>query len=231
MDSPATILSTKKLTLAQKELLLNTGLGFVEYDAINIELLEIKIDHETQNAIFTSKNAVKAIQNSEFRIQNCFCVGSNTKKLLEENGQNVVEVAQNASDLAKTIIKKYKNGSFLFFCGNLRRNELPDLLKRNNVNVKEQIVYKTHINSKKFNRSFDGILFFSPSGVQSYVSENKMDKSIAFCIGSTTASEAKKYTNNIIIANKPTVENVIVQAVKYFKEDLKGFQNLEGLSP
>ena len=212
-----TILSTKKLSVAQKELLLNTGLGFVEYDAIRIEFIETSIDYTIQNAIFTSKNAVKAIQDFGMNISNCFCVGENTKKLLQEHDLNVVETAQNASDLAKTIIENYKNESFLFLCGNLRRNELPDLLKQNNVDVKEKVVYKTHLKSNKFNRQFDGILFFSPSGIQSYVSENTIGESIVFCIGNTTASEAKKHTENSIVANKPTVENVIVQAVKYFK--------------
>ncbi|WP_106791570.1 uroporphyrinogen-III synthase [Aquimarina sp. Aq78] len=218
MDTSPTILSTKKLSAAQKELLLNTGIGFVEYEAITIKLLEINIEDTVQNAIFTSKNAVKAIKNSGMVVSNCFCVGDNTKKLLQENDLNVVETAQNASDLAEIIIKKYKNDSFLFFCGNLRRDELPDLLEQNNVEVKEQIVYKTHLKSNKFNRTFDGILFFSPSGIQSYVSENKIEESVSFCIGNTTASEAKKYTDNIIVANKPTVENVIVQAVKYFNK-------------
>ncbi len=211
------ILSTKKLSTSQKELLLSSGIGFVVYDAIKIELLKVDKLPDVQNAIFTSKNAVKSVLSSGTNISNCFCVGDNTKKLLEENGQKVIENAQNASNLAKIIAKKHKDESFLFFCGNLRRNELPDLLKERKIALKEQIVYKTHPNSKKFDRSFEGILFFSPSGVQSFVSENDMDSSIAFCIGKTTASEAKKYTDNIIIANKPTVENVIVQAVKYFK--------------
>ncbi len=217
MNISTTILSTKKLTIAQKELLLNTGISFVEYNAIQIEFLESIVEADIQNAIFTSKNAVRAIINSGMNISNCFCVGENTKRLLEENGKKVIETAQNASNLAEIIIKNYKDDSFLFFCGNLRRNELPDLLNQNNIELKEQIVYKTHQNLKKFDRSFDGILFFSPSGIQSYVEENKMNDSIAFCIGKTTASEARKHTKNIIIANKPTVENVIVQTAKYFK--------------
>ncbi len=218
MNISATILSAKKLTTSQKELLLNARIGFVEYDPIRIEFLEVEVENEIQNAIFTSKNAVKAIQNAEINIQNCFCVGSTTKKILEENGHNVIETAQNATELAEIIVKKYKKESFLFFCGNLRRNELPEYLNQNNVNLNEQIVYKTHQTSIKFNRSFDGILFFSPSGIQSYVLENNIAESVVFCIGNTTASEAKKYTNEIIIANKPTVENVIVQAVKYFNK-------------
>ncbi|WP_298542410.1 uroporphyrinogen-III synthase [uncultured Aquimarina sp.] len=216
MNSNSTILSTKKLSTAQKGLLLNSGIGFVEYNAIEIELLDVDFNRDIKHAIFTSKNAVKAIQNSKFSIQNCFCVGENTKKLLEENGQKVVETAQNASDLGEIISKNYKNGKFYFFCGNLRRDELPLILKEDNIELEEEIVYKTHKRSKKFDRVFDGILFFSPSAIQSYVSNNFIDKSMVFCIGNTTASEAKKYTNNIIVANKPTVENVIVQAVKYF---------------
>ncbi|WP_109301843.1 uroporphyrinogen-III synthase [Aquimarina sp. AU474] len=214
----ATVLSTKKISLPQKELLLNSGIGFVLYDAITIEILKFNLAESVVNGIFTSKNAVKAIIESEINISNCFCVGENTKRLLQNNGLKVVETAQNASDLAKKIIKGYKNEDFSFFCGNLRRNELPDLLAQNKITLKEQKVYKTHLNSKKFNRSFDGILFFSPSGVQSYVAENTIDQSVAFCIGNTTASEAKKYCDTIIVANKPTVENVIVQAVKYFNK-------------
>ncbi len=216
MNSQSSILSTKILSIAQKELLLNAGIGFVEYSAIEIELLDDNFYPKIENVIFTSKNAVKAIRNTEFRTQNCFCVGDKTKRLLEENGHKVIEVAQNASELAESIVKKYKKEHFLFLCGNHRRDELPLILKENSVQLEERIVYKMHKKHKKFNRSFDGLLFFSPSGVDSYFSHNDTGKSVAFCIGNTTASEAKKYTNNIIVANKPTVENVIVQAVKYF---------------
>ncbi len=215
-----TILSTKKLSVAQKELILNSGLGFVEYDAIKIELLEVEMNDEVRHAIFTSKNAVKAVLNttSQLNIKNCYCVGDNTKKLLVDHGQNVIETAQNASDLAKIIVENYKNTSFQFFCGNLRRNELPDILKQHSVKLKEQIVYNTHMNSRIFDRVFDGILFFSPSGIQSYVAKNRIGDSITFCIGNTTASEAINYTDTVRVANKPTVENVIIQAIKYFKK-------------
>ena len=78
-------------------------------------------------------------------------------------------------------------------------------------------VYRTHSNPKAFNRNFDGILFYSPSGIQSYLLENKLGNSMLFCIGNTTAAEAKKHSENIILANKPTVENVLVQAINYYK--------------
>lgn len=218
MNAHRTILSTKVLSASQKSLLLNAGIGLVQYDAITIERLEaVQFPDKVKNVIFTSKNAVRAIQDTKIIMHQCFCVGGTTKRILEENGQKVVEIAQNATELAEIIVKKYKNEDFLFFCGNLRRAELPNILKQHQVQLQEQIVYKTYHNAKHFKTSFDGILFFSPSGVESFMLKNDLSNSMAFCIGNTTANEVRKHTNNSIIANKPTVENVIVQAVKYFK--------------
>jgi len=217
------VLSTKILSKPQKELLLNAGIGLVEYDAITIELLDVPISKNTKNAIFTSKNAVRSVFNKTSEpfavdfMQRVFCVGENTKKLLEQNGCNVIETAPNASELAKIIVNKYKEESFTFFCGNIRRDQLPNILKQNNVVLQEEIVYKTYQNNKKFDRRFDGLLFFSPSAIKSYVLENKLQDSVVFCIGNTTATEAKNHTNSIVIANKPTIENVIIQAIKYSK--------------
>ena len=61
-------------------------------------------------------------------------------------------------------------------------------------------------------------MFFSPSGVKSFSIKNKINNAIAFCIGETTANEAKKITQNIIIANKASIENVLVQVIKYDRD-------------
>lgn len=213
-----TVLSTKMLSLPQKELFLNSGLGLVEYDALKIELLDVKIPLDFVNYIFTSKNAVHAFlkqaMHSDPSRFNAFCVGEKTKGLLETNGVKVVEMAQNALDLAEILVKKHQKESFLFLCGNKRRDELPETLTKNNIQYKELMVYRTLFNSKPFQRKFDGIMFFSPSGIQSYLSENTVENSTLFCIGETTAAEARKYSKRIIVANKPTVENVLVQTIK-----------------
>ncbi len=216
-----TVLSTKILTPSQKELFLNSGLGLVEYDALKIEFLNVKIPLDHNNYIFTSKNAVKAFLNQTKDLGttkfNAFCVGEKTKALLEENDLKVIEMSENASELAKNIVKRRQNETFVFLCGNKRRGELPNVLTKNSVQYKELEVYHTHLNPKKFQRDFDGILFFSPSGIRSYLLENRIGNSTLFCIGETTAAEAQKHSNNIIIANKPTVENVLVQAINHFK--------------
>jgi uroporphyrinogen-III synthase len=215
-----TVLSTKKLTEKQKELLQNAGVSLVEYNAIHIDFVSFKVPSIIENAIFTSQNAVLSIQNSEFRIQNCFCVGEKTKALLEENGIKVIKMTEYASKLADYLVKNHKNDSFHFFCGNIRSDEIPSRLKENNITFKEIEVYKTTLNPKKFERQFDAVLFFSPSGVRSFCEERSNvtdNKAIFVCIGTTTASEAKRYTENVVVSNATTLESVIAKAVKTLK--------------
>ena len=83
-------------------------------------------------------------------------------------------------------------------------------------------VYKTMLTPKKFENPFDGILFFSPSGVQSFVIGQIINSDeipafggmTAFCIGKTTASEAEKYFGKVEVSPETTVESVIEKVVK-----------------
>lgn len=213
----AKILSTKKLTPSQKELLVNAGFSLVEADFIKISFIDFESDSFIENAIFTSKNSVESIIDRNISIKNCYCVGDKTEAMLIDNGFNVTEKAYQAKGLAKKIIDNHRDKRFTFFCGDKRREELPELLSAHNIKLEEIEVYKTQTNSKQIFGRFDGIMFFSPSAVRSFVLKNHIDDAVAFCLGKTTETEVKKHTNNIITANKPTIENVIVQVVKHFK--------------
>jgi uroporphyrinogen-III synthase len=78
-------------------------------------------------------------------------------------------------------------------------------------------VYNTTLNFRKFKSDFEGALFFSPSGVSSYIQENSLENSVAFCIGNTTANEAKKYTSDIVVGTQATIESTIDELNGYFK--------------
>ncbi|WP_298246848.1 uroporphyrinogen-III synthase [uncultured Christiangramia sp.] len=216
-----TVISTKKLALNQKELLLNSGIGFAEYDAIEIEFLNFDLPEQTiQNAIFTSKNSLKAITSKQIDITNCFCVGEKTAIMAKEMGYNVLETTAYAHDLANIIIQNYPDREFQFFCGYSRLDKLPEMLQQQNIALKEIKVYKTALNIQQFRSDYDGILFYSPSGVKSYTSKNTIN-SIAFCIGDTTASEAKRHTTSIVTPGTPGIENLIAMVAKTFRKDLK----------
>ncbi len=225
MKQPIRVLSTKKLLVNQKQFLLNANISLVEADFISINQKKVNIETINENLIFTSQNAVLSlIENLEdtdtielLKKKNVFCVGMKTKGLLEENGFNVIAYTGYAADLAEIITLIYGKEKFTFFSGNLRRDTLPDALKEAKIVFNEIEVYQTILNPQKVNGTFDGILFYSPSGIQSYLKDNKINKETCFCIGTTTADALENITNNVIIANQPTVENVIIQCINYYK--------------
>ena len=223
------VLSTKKLSPSQRDLLINAGVSLVEYNAINIEFVPFDTPAAIENAIFTSQNGVKSFfEDVRSRIstsldvnfiENCFCVGEKTKALLEENGQKVIKMTEYASELSEYLVKNHKSDSFYFFCGNIRSDVIPLALKENNIVFEEIEVYKTTLSPKNFERQFDAILFFSPSGVRSFYEKNNPSRvqSVAVCIGTTTATEAKKYNDKVVISNSTIVESVIAKTVKILK--------------
>ena len=144
-------------------------------------------------------------------------MGQKTKKLLEKNHFIIQESADYASDLGLIIAKQYKHNSFTFLSGNIRRNTLPDLLNENNIKWNEVVTYVTTLNPKKITSKIDGILFFSPSAIESYLTKNTLESEICFCVGTTTAKALEHKTKNIIIAVQPTVENVIEEVIKQYK--------------
>ncbi len=212
------ILSTKKLSPVQKDQLLQQGVHVVDYDAIAVTFLDFDAPEIIDNAIFTSQQAVRSfLEKSQgvLSIKNCFCVGEKTKSFLEENGLKVIEIGQNAAELAQNIAKNYKKSDFYYFCGTIRREELPKALKSEKMTVFEVKTYKTVLKTKKFDQNWDGILFFSPSGVASYISENKPKKnSCAVCIGLTTATSAKKHFKSVVIAPTSTIESVLEKTIE-----------------
>ncbi|WP_166921356.1 uroporphyrinogen-III synthase [Flavobacterium poyangense] len=215
------ILSTKKLSDIQKNELQKAGLELTEVDFIQTENKPFQIANLNDNLIFTSQNAVHSVladpNVEKLKSKNVFCVGLKTKILLSDNGFNVVAYTGYAADLAEIITLIYGHESYTFFSGNLRRETLPNALKEADVKLNEIQVYQTSLTPHKIKTPVDAILFFSPSGVESYLKENSIKKEICFCIGETTAQALEKITKNIIVADQPTVEDVIEDVIHEYK--------------
>jgi uroporphyrinogen-III synthase len=226
MTKQINILSTKKLLPNQKQDLLDANISLIEEDFIETKIKSFELSKVNDNLIFTSQNAVQSVLQHpkcnelipKLREKNVFSVGMKTKDLLTENGFNVVAYTGYAADLAEIISLIYGKESYTFFSGNLRRDVLPNTLKENGIAFNEIEVYETNITSKKVTNKLDGILFFSPSAVESYLKLNTIKEEMCFCIGETTAEALEnKKVKNIIIADKPTVENVITEVIEYYK--------------
>ena len=57
------------------------------------------------------------------------------------------------------------------------------------------------------------VLFFSPSGVESFFLDNSFDGT-AICIGNTTRSEVLKYIKDADVSNSTTIESVVEKALE-----------------
>ncbi|MCO5724307.1 uroporphyrinogen-III synthase [Robiginitalea marina] len=211
------LLATRKLGSAHREILMAAGWRVTDYDAIAITLLPTPYDPKGDAAIFSSKHAVLACFPEDMpeapSDKPCLCVGETTAALLGEKGVRVLETAPSASDLATRIEKRYRDWSFTYYCGNRRLDTLPQALDSLGIPWEEVVVYNTGSVHRAFDQAFDGLLFFSPSGVESYARMNPFGKAVAYCIGPTTAAAARKYTERILISETPDVGAVIALAL------------------
>lgn len=210
------VLSTKKLTEAQRALLPETDFFLEDYDALEVTYLEANLHSDDEALfIFTSTHAIEACfpQGRLLdRMLNCCCVGRKTAARLEKMGHRILAVEDRAETLAERIIDKYSSRSFIYFCSSRRLDTLPDRLSEAGVRLEERVVYRTGFNQRILEQQFDAILFFSPSGVESFLGSNQLQGATAICIGPTTAQAAKKHTDKFLIAESPSAEAVLQAA-------------------
>jgi uroporphyrinogen-III synthase len=203
-------------------------MSFIETTPVRDIVLEKEIEnalHQTAVVVFTSMNAVDAVasrlkeQKPDWKI---FCIGYTTRQLAENyfGKQSIAGIANSASELAEVIADEGNTSDVIFFCGDQRRDELPDGLRSHDIRVKEIIVYQTTNQPHLVDKGYQGILFFSPSAVESFFTNNKVsDKTVFFAIGMTTASAIKKYSaNQVIISDEPGKENLVHIAIDFFSK-------------
>jgi len=183
-------------------------------------------------AVFTSANAVEAIApflKSAGKTPNwkLFCIEGRTRRTLTAltAPENILETAEYGRELAEKILR-HPVKEVVFFCGNRRREELPSILKQKGVSVHEIVVYHTVNTPAQLTGSWDGILFFSPSAVDSFFSVNHIDKhTICFAIGQTTADSIARHTGNTIVVSGSTGQSAILEGVRqYFNDNMNAIK-------
>jgi len=127
--------------------------------------------------------------------------------------------AAGAAGLAREIISRKSYRTVTFFCGRQRRDELPQLLLRSGIEVREVVVYATRPTPQHLAAIPHAVLFFSPSAVDSFFSLNELLPSvICFAIGETTAAaiRQKAATNTIVTAARPLQEAMLEALINHF---------------
>ncbi|MFT6795206.1 MAG: hydroxymethylbilane synthase [Maribacter sp.] len=217
------VFSTKKLTDAQLQRF-DTSIRVDSEDFIKISpnrVSPLVLKTKVINAIFTSKNAVEGlltnVSSEELDFENIYCVGRKTRRLIQKKIGKVTHFENTAADLANYLVEYIEGTEATNFCGNLSLDEIPKILEASNITVNSVETYKTKLSGQEIDAEVEGVCFFSPSGIESYLQNNTSNK-VAYCIGETTAKEARKHFNRVEVAKIPDVESVIDLVNENYKE-------------
>ena len=207
------LLSTKKLSKKMKLAFNKNNITIIEIPMIKTVRVNFVWPKIQEGIIITSSSALNSLVKHpnyyNLKKHPFFCVGSYTKKRLSELGLNVEECEASSKDLALKIGDKYSKKKFNYFCGKQRLKTIEIFAKKNNIDIKISEVYETFEIRKKIKEKFDGIIFFSPSAVRSYVSLNSLNTQKVFSWGQTTAKEIKKYCDIFFTSKTPSIKSLV----------------------
>ncbi|WP_456440222.1 uroporphyrinogen-III synthase [Psychroserpens sp.] len=126
------------------------------------------------------------------------------------------------------LIKKYKDESFLLPTTDKLKPEVPEILDGLNVKWKQATFYKTVISdlSDLANVSYDILVFFSPSGIESLFHnfpEFKQNDTRIAVFGNTTIKAVESHGLRVdIAAPTPETPSMTMALEKYIKQTNKG---------
>ncbi len=173
-------------------------------------------------AVFTSANAVNAIADVLRQGRpswHIYCIGKATKKaVLEFFDESQVKGTAFDGALLADVIRSHGVKEVVFFCGDKRLDALPQFLFKNDIMVHEIVVYKTTETPEEIKKHYQGIMFFSPNGVNSFFRLNELNPhTVLFAIGNTTAAAIKAKTGNkVVVSETPSKERMVEKVIEYF---------------
>lgn len=210
-------------------------LSFIATKPIQDENLSQKIKTlavKKHVVVFTSMNAVEAVADQLKSIPDwkIYSIGNTTGKLIEKfwGVDKIMATAENAQRLGERLIDDGVN-EVVFFCGNIRRDELPNKIRSEGGTIEEVIVYETEETPSKLTKEYDGILFFSPSAAHAFFSSNKPAKhTVLFAIGKTTEEAIRQHKGrNIVVANVTDKVEMAQDAINTLIQPNKKTRNLK----
>ncbi len=207
---------------AAKGVIIET-LSFIDTKPIQDEALFQRIKTlatEKHTVVFTSMNAVDAVaaQIDVVPDWKIYSIGNTTRKLIEEawGSDKIVATADYGKHLGERLVDDGVR-DVVFFCGNIRRDELPNKIRSEGGTIEEMVVYQTEETPSVLTKEYDGILFFSPSAVNAFFTTNKAaKKTVLFAIGKTTEEAIRQQKgHNIVVAHKVDKADMAREAIDY----------------
>jgi uroporphyrinogen-III synthase len=188
----------------------------------NIEYINKEIDFTKYDAIiFTSKNAIKAIEsfNKTWKNIPSYVISKQTAKLVKDLKGKVefVSKMKHGNEFAYEIINLLKNKKVLYLRGKEIVSDLIEILSDEKIQIKDEIIYENCFNEDiktVIIPKNSKIIFTSPSTIEYFFKVFKWDESYtAISIGKTTA---KYFPKNIkpIIAEDTSFKSCVDKALE-----------------
>jgi uroporphyrinogen-III synthase len=194
------------------------GIDFLKIQPKSPDQFECKLLKNSSPLVFTSKYAVQAVCDFTKQLSHLpvWAIKGSTSAQLESAGLRVEGVAKDAYHLAQLIIQSGVQ-SVLHCTTHNRRVELKNALELSGVNYKYLEVYNKMANPKKI-ENYEGLVFFSPSQVDSFLALNELYAEIpVFCIGKTTANHLKAlHYKNVIVAEESSEQNLLQTLLNFY---------------
>lgn len=226
MSGQLHIMSTRSLHSNAMKRLQDCGWKITVHDFISKQTeLPVHITSGAihKNIVLTSQNGVDAFLRLTEKLQLsaddyiAHCIAEATKRAAIHAGLFVKTTAPNAMFLAEEILKLQDIKSVTHICSNRRLGELFEKLNSAGVEVQEVVSYKTELTPISIEHTFDALLFFSPSAVDSFLSANDLKQVPCFCIGKTTGDYTKqKGFTETYIPGAPSEEALVNLVIEHF---------------
>lgn len=209
--------------------------SFIHVEGVSaIDFRKEKIDIKAYSAIIlTSRSAVdhffRMCQENRYTVPDdlkYFCISESTAYYL----QNYITYRKRKIFVGKLrfedlmeYIKKHKKEKFLLPCSNIHKQAISDLLEKEGINFTKAVMYKTVASdlSDLEDITYDMLVFFSPSGIESLFKnfpDFKQNNTRIAAFGTTTHKAVKDHGLNLDIAaptpNAPSMSAAIEQYVK-----------------
>lgn len=232
MNNKASILSTMPL---ERPLLAKAADSGIALDTMSfIQVIDIsdetavweqitEVYQQQAVVVFTSASAVFAVCEHPTFIRpdwKICCIEKATMKAVLQyfDESFILCSAKDSDELAKAIKEASGVDEVVFFCGDKRMDTLPSSLLQSGIITREVVVYKTVEQPQFIEKEYDGILFYSPSGVSSFFTMNTVPAhTVLFAIGATTAQAIQiESDNKVVFCTTPSKEQLLDEAISYF---------------
>ena len=164
-------------------------------DVFGIEYISSNIDLSAYDAlIFTSKNAIYSLDsfNKIWKNIPAYAIAPKTANIIEKLGGKLVFTGETShgDEFANELILKLKDKKVLYIKALKTVSNLVEILKTNQIDIKELVTYKTSCKKSNIILEDNSIFIFtSPSSVECFFKQYTWNNTYkAIVIGKTTAN-------------------------------------------